>query len=1019
MRPSCNLLRLAIENSKFPGTLQSSAQPHAVFVTERQLPIQRACRSHRLAVFTLGIFLSVSAAQGAEGTLEEILITGTRILRTGVDSPSPLVVVPSEAFAETPAISVESTLNAFPQFTPTATSSSVDPSNDGQATLSLRGLGPTRTLILIDGRRLMPADGLGQVDLNVLPPQLIESVEVVTGGASAVYGSDAVAGVVNFRLREEFSGLELTGQWSQSGHDDGEELSAGLTAGRRVADGRGSIMAYLGYSEREQIDQDARAFSRTPLDYYPDETNGIGPDGRFLATGMRNSITDSGLAIVFSTQPAFDRLFESYGYPVGTVLHQPGLLLNADGTVFTSGFTSVGTEVPGGVANYRGEPDPQLSYDRAYTYNYAPETALRLPLERVTGFLSGHYQLAESAELFGQLLYADYATRRRLSPAIATNVLIPVTSPYITPDLKLLLDSRPDASAPFRFQRRTTAVGPRIADSDRQLRQGTAGLRGRLREWNYEVYLQAGRNERTEHQSGNVRVSRFEDLIYAADGGLAICGGFDPFNRTSMPAACASYIAADASDDVTVEQFIGEASINGELLELPAGPMHVAAGLFYKHDEFSYRADPALSVRLPPVPGVIGPRRDLVGFPVGADRAGSESNTDLYLEAVLPLLRERPGLEALELGLGYRRAEYRQAGGVDAYKADLVYRPVESVRLRSSYQHAVRAPSIEELYYPEVSNQFAIRPPEPCSRKSPERLGPDAAPVEALCLAQGMSPELLASYDNPLARVEGVTGGNPNLEPEKADTYTLGIVLTSPFSHTALDTLHLSLDWYWIELTDAVGRWDAASAVGRCYDPAYNPGFDPANVFCSFFERDKATGEIYARLIDRNIGGLETAGLDLQLGWEVDAGPGRVSAEAYLTYVSDWRFRDPAGLTIDYTDTIGGVALGRAVPEWKWQLRLGYDWGPAADFYTRWRYIDGMRDVEYPAFEVPHRDYLDVGAAYTFGEGALKGVVLRAGIDNLLDEEPPIFPSYQQANTEPALYDVLGQRYYVSAAWHF
>ena len=154
-------------------------------------------------------FAFPAGAAAADAALEEIVVTGTRIVRTGVDSPSPLVVVPSEAFAETPAISVESTLNAFPQFTPTATSTSVDPGSDGQATLSLRGLGPTRTLVLIDGRRLMPADGLGQVDLNVLPPQLIESVEVVTGGASAVYGSDAVAGVVNFRLREEFSGFGL------------------------------------------------------------------------------------------------------------------------------------------------------------------------------------------------------------------------------------------------------------------------------------------------------------------------------------------------------------------------------------------------------------------------------------------------------------------------------------------------------------------------------------------------------------------------------------------------------------------------------------------------------------------------------------------------------------------------------------------------------------------------------------------------------------------------------------------
>ena len=189
----------------------------------------------------------------------------------------------------------------------------------------------------------MPADGLGQVDVNVLPPQLIESVEVVTGGASAVYGSDAVAGVVDFRLREEFSGLELAGQWSQTGHGDGEENSVGLTTGVRTADGRGSIMAWFGYSERKELDQDARRFSRTPLRYYPDETGGVGPDGRFLATG--EFVVEDGVAIVFAKQTVFDELFETYGYPAGSVPWQPTFSLNEDdGTVFTVGGSPTGDE---------------------------------------------------------------------------------------------------------------------------------------------------------------------------------------------------------------------------------------------------------------------------------------------------------------------------------------------------------------------------------------------------------------------------------------------------------------------------------------------------------------------------------------------------------------------------------------------------------------------------------------------------------------------------------------------------
>ncbi|MCE3284471.1 MAG: TonB-dependent receptor [Steroidobacteraceae bacterium] len=979
------------------------------------MPRPRA-RIRRLIICGLGLLPAAAGAQESTVALEEIVVTGTRIARADAASPSPTLVVESTAFAERAAFTVESTLNAFPQFTPAAGSASVSPDSDGLATLSLRGLGPTRTLVLVNGRRLIPGDGLGQVDLNVLPPQLIETVEVVTGGASAVYGSDAVAGVVNFRLREDFTGVHLAGQWSQTDHGDGQEYNAGLTAGTDVADGAGSIVAYLGYSERDQVMQDARAFSRAPLSYYPDETTGVGPQGRFLAMG--DAVTDDGFGVVFAEPAVFDHLFESYGYPAGSVPYQPLMRLNDDGTVFTGGLTAVGTEVPGGVANYRGEPDPVLSYRRAYTYDFAPHTALQLPLERITGFVAGRYQLSDATELFGQLHYADYTASRRLAPAVTSIALVPVTNPHITPDLRLLLDARANPAAPFRLQKRTTAVGPRIADNDRQLLQATVGVNGRVHDWSYEVYAQFGRNERTEQQSGNVRLSRVEELTFAADGGLAICGGFDPFSKAPISAACADHIAVVASNEVTVEQWLGEASISGELFDLPAGPARIAAGLFHKHDEFDYRADPVLTESLPGVPGVIGPRPDVVGFPAGADRAGSESNTDVYVEAVLPLLRWRPGAAALELGLGYRRAEYDQAGGVDAWKADLVFRPVESAALRGSYQRAVRAPSIEELFYPEINDEFFIRPPDPCDPNSPERQGPDQSQVEALCVAQGMSPELLATYENPLARVKGVTGGNPELEPEQADTYTLGLVLTSPFSHAALATLQLSLDWYWIEVDDAVGRWDAESAVGRCFDPNYNPTYDPGNVFCTFFERIPETGEIFARVIDRNLGSLETAGLDLQLAWAVEAGPGRLTTEAYFTHVSRWRLRDPGGTTLDYAGTIGGQVLGHAFPEWKGQLRLGYGWGPA-ELYARWRYVDHLRDVEYPAFVVPHRDYLDVGATHSFDTGLLKGLVLRAGIDNLLDEEPPVYPSYQQANTEPSLYDVLGRRYYLAATWQF
>ena len=200
-------------------------------------------------------------------------------------------------------------------------------------------------------------------------------------------------------------------------------------------------MAHVSYSEREEIRQTARDFSRVPLTYYPDETHGVGPGGQFLAEG--NFIVEDGLGVIFPSPVAFENLFASYGYPAGSVPYQPLLSVNADGTVFTNGLVPMGNPQPGGITNYRGEPDPNLSLERVYTSNYAPDTALQLPLERVTGSLFGRYQLSDSAEAYAQLLYADYSTRRRLSPVPANPALIPPTNPFLSSDLKLLLDSRP------------------------------------------------------------------------------------------------------------------------------------------------------------------------------------------------------------------------------------------------------------------------------------------------------------------------------------------------------------------------------------------------------------------------------------------------------------------------------------------------------------------------------------------------------------------------------------------------
>jgi iron complex outermembrane recepter protein len=265
--------------------------------------------------------------------------------------------------------------------------------------------------------------------------------------------------------------------------------------------------------------------------------------------------------------------------------------------------------------------------------------------------------------------------------------------------------------------KRMSELGPRISSAQYDVYQATLGLRGQVFDgWSYDAYLQIGANDQTDTQSGNALNSRIEELTFAPDGGEAICGGFNPFGLGSISAECAAYIAVDGTNRAGVDQTILEASLSGPLLELPAGELRAAFGVFYKKDEYFYNADPVAKVVLP------DGRPDIIGFNASDDIEGEDDNTDLYVEASMPLLADRPGVRSLEAVVGYRYSDYASAGGADAYKAELLYRPVDALRLRSSYQHAVRAPSVYELYLPQLSvPQFFSSddgPIDPCEKDS-------------------------------------------------------------------------------------------------------------------------------------------------------------------------------------------------------------------------------------------------------------------------------------------------------------
>lgn len=959
---------------------------------------------------------SSARAQAPGEELEQIFVTGSRIARPDFESASPIVSITADAFARTSSTSVESVVSQLPQFTPSVTSTSNNPSNGGQGNVQLRGLRATATLVLLDDKRIVPANGNGVVDVNVIPASLVESVEVVSGGASAVYGSDAIAGVVNFKLRDKFHGVQFDGGWGQTDHGDGSEYSAGVTAGLSFAEGRGEAYGYVGYSEREAVFQSARRFSEVTLSYVGPGAGVVGPEGSFRPQGstfIAEGRSGSGSA-QSPSQDAIDALFASYGFAPGTVPRSGNsYTVNADGSVF-----SVGNGSPGSVVNFRGEQDPLLFNERRYTYNFGPWNYLQLPLERVSALARASFEVGSTAEIYGQALYADYTADTALAPTAAFNIALPVTNPYLPADLRLLFEARPNPAADVTMDKRFVELGPRISSNENDVFQGTLGIRGQVfGDWSYDAYMQAGSYDSTQSQSGNALRSRISELTYAADGGLSACGGLRLFGPDSVSRECADYIAAGGTNRSGFDQTIAEVSFSGTAALLPAGDLKTALGVMYKRDEYFYRADPIASVILD------NGFADILGFSARDDIEGSDHNIDLYVEAAIPVLQRITGVERLEVLLGYRYSEYDSAGRADAYKVELLYDPLQALTIRSSFQHAVRAPSVFELYQPLLPTIYDSSPPfgvlDPCTAGSAERSGANAAQVEALCIAQGLPAARLADYENSAGFFQGVYGGNPDLDPEAADTLTIGLVLRAWSERPLWSSMRLSIDWYRIEMEEAIVRASALNYIPLCFDARVNPGFSADNELCRLFSRDPASGDIVDLMdIYQNIVGFEVSGIDLQFDWSFGAGPGEVGINWLASWMDYFESIDAEGLPPD--DEVGriGTFIGGTLPEWKWNLNLSYTWS-ALSLGGRWRYIDDMRDRTFDDYTVSSFNYFDLFASYVIDEGMLSGLTLHAGVENLADEDPPLVASPVQANTDPSQYDVLGRRYYVSLTYRF
>jgi len=529
----------------------------------------------------MGLALPAAAQENDQvSQVSDIVVTGSRIARQDYKSSSPIVTVSAEDFQATGAVTIDSLMNDMPQFTPSVSSTSNNPSNGGQANLDLRSLGSKRTLVLMNGRRLVPSNSDGSVDVNLIPTALIKSVETISGGASAAYGSDAVAGVANFIINDSFEGVQIDAQYGQTDRNDGETESYSLTIGGNFADDKGNAVISINRSTRAMI------------------YNG---DREFAAISGGSGTTPLGSTTFDANNLPSDALFKQY-FNSQDAKNTGAIGYNVDGTLFAH-QGALGFKSPGGI-EYDGFYAPGSNY----VFNTGALNYLQLPLERWNVYSSARYKVNDNVEFYGNALFNQYVADQELAATPAssnTGFRVPSTNPFIGADLRALLDSRANPNSSFQLSKRFTDLGGRHASYDYNVYQVTGGIRGQVPQssWTYDVYASFGRVSANETQTGNVSRSSVQTLLDDPWGGAGngvdeatmLCeGGFNPFGLAPISASCLNYIGRTSRTATTVEQNVVEGTLQGKAFDLPAGEVRVAMGVQYRENSYRFDTDPSL-----------------------------------------------------------------------------------------------------------------------------------------------------------------------------------------------------------------------------------------------------------------------------------------------------------------------------------------------------------------------------------------------------------------------------------------
>ncbi len=928
-------------------------------------------------------------AFAAEEALEEVVVTGSRIKRDAGSYTGPMTTLMGETVTQNPNFSLNDALLELPSIGSQGLSRNNANGGRGSNYTGIHQLEPERSLTIFNGKRtvsnIQSSLSMG-VDLQSFPVNMIDRVEVLADGASSIYGSDAIAGVINLIPKTNFDGFEISVGAGSPSEDGADHIDAGLLFG--ISGDRGFFTAGLTYVDDGDVDYQDRDWSQIPVLGVANAGgtilnligSGIPPEGRVL---------EPGAGIIFKPDPANGASYQNYD----TFCLGGGTGSDGSGSIpciLNQGHRFNYNDIPTGVSlinenqavNFVGLGEYTFDNDvtgyvtvnlahREGRLNFTP-----LPIQGAAGRFTDLIQVPMShpllpADALGVIQTARAANCAALPPGDAQDACL--------------------ANPNFQMSWRGLDAGPRTFDYDSDTLSATVGLKGTFdNDWDWDIWATVGRSELFEVTHGQVNVGNLQIAVDPAACALVSSCPKDAngnptlniFGRSPKTAEEIAYITFDDQERTDYDMVHFAATLAGEFGELPAGPIGLALGAEYRDESGGVQTS-----------GVVQLGDSGGNFAAPTD--GDYDVTEFYAEFSFPLLESVPGADHLSADIAIRWSDYSTFGDESTYKVALSYAPIETLRFRGTVATGYRAPNILELFGGVADTFQSVV--DPCT-------APIGDPnVQANCTTAGVP----AGFVQPAAQLKISAGGNENLDAETSDSFSIGAVWEPDFAQ-----LRVAVDWYDLEVEDAIGTPDPVNVITACYN---SPGGSLSAPDCARIGRGPAGDVVRFDLLNENLATIETSGIDLDVAYSMDVGFGDLEVNWLVNYLDEWKQTTAAGVVEDRTgQTAGLVSAWAAYPELRSNLNLRLNrenWWVGLTY----RYLDEMEAVDVIGFgtlepEADAMHYFDLDAGYEIGSWSFVG-----GVQNVTDEEPP-YVTDVSVNTS-GIYDFLGRFYYARATY--